>query len=154
MSTNLKELRKEAYRLWGIGNQKVVFDYPIRKKSYQRFHFKLDYGKDKASWPRAYALSDGYSDISSMRVIMPIIMIKRFNDFTIEANGWYDMPRQVHEKIIELINDRIVHRDLPIHKKIWNYLTPINFNYSDVPNIEDYEFIVSQQDKDFIVMAV
>lgn len=155
MSTNLKELRKEAYRLWGIGDRKVIYNFPRLPQSSKtkEFHFRLDMGDDKASWPRAYALAASMNSTNlTMRIIMPVIQVRKFDNFTLEKKAWYDMPMYLHEKIIELVNDCEVRRKPAWFKQIANRILPVTRQYSqEVVDVSDYLFSISKHHKDYVV---
>lgn len=107
MQTNFLELRKEAYRLWGIANHEIVYDYP-QSPHYNKngFYFKLDFSKENASWPRTYAVGRKVEhDEQVYRIIVPIIVYKKFNTFSLKTKAWYDMPKYVHDQIVEITKE-------------------------------------------------
>ena len=126
MQTNIIELRKEAYKLWGIGNQVVVFDFPNHQRNPgNEFRFKLDFGLDKASWPRAYAIAENINMPPAVRVILPIIMIRQYTTFSLQTKAWYDMPIKVHEQIIRIVNETQIIKPISRLQKFINIFTSI-----------------------------
>ena len=141
MHTNLKDLRKEAYKLWGLGGCKIIYNFPKRMNySQSEFFFKFDFSKSHVSWPRTYALAVTQKE-PLLRVIAPIIMLNRYNRFQIESHAWYDMPMDVHEQIIRISGDADIQRKLPLWKKILNLLPlPKKWRFSGKVRMEDYVY--------------
>jgi len=152
MHTNLTELRKEAYRLWGLGNHTVIYDYPQSSRYCKDgFHFKIDFSEDKASWPRAYAFAQRTNEEPSLRVIVPIFILKQYSTFETQAKGWYDMPKHVHEQLVNITNELEVERKLPFRKRVWNKLVLRRYRFSDIASIEDYCYVASQHNEDILI---
>jgi hypothetical protein len=144
MVTNISDLRKEAYRLWGVSPNRVVYNFPkLKGLSSQEFYFKLDYSKDKAPWPKAYALAVA-DDQPLMRIIVPVIMTKQYHQFSLKINVWYDMPVELHEQIVRIVGDATIKRPLPKWQRAWNKLVTSNFQFSNQVCVEDYVFAVCQ----------
>jgi len=140
MCTNLNQLRKEAYRLWGLGNSRVIHDFPKRPGHLDHeFFFRFDYGEGNASWPRAYALAVG-DDEPLLRVLSPIIAIRRYRKFQTETNAWYDLPMPVHERIVELVDNSIVTRRMSFWKRTINRVLPRPFRFTGKVDMEDYVY--------------
>lgn len=156
MNTNIKELRKEAYKLWGLGNQKVIFDFPRSPYNYnaQEFKFKLDFSDDKQSWPRAYAISQPNEQKSRVRVIMPIIWLKQYNNFNMEVKIWYDMPEFIHEVILTALGDLPEYKSLNLIQTIWNKMSIKKFKYTPVPTIEQCVFMVVDNGSEMMAKAI
>jgi hypothetical protein len=155
MTTNLTELRKEAYRLWGLGNHTVIYDYPQSPRCCKDgFHFKIDFSEDKASWPRAYAFAERPNQEPSIRVILPIFILKRYNTFQAEVGGWYDMPKRVHDQLLDITNEMKVHRKLPVWQRAWNRCVPIRYRFAGVVPVESYRYVASQHNGEVILRAL
>ena len=152
MQTNITELRREAYRLWGIGRQAVVFDFPDGKHNpSNEFRFKLDFGEDKASWPRAYAIAENVNSAPLVRVILPIIMIRQYATFSLETKAWYDMPIKVHEQIIRLVNETQIVRPISVLWKLANIFLPKKYRKQKQVLVEDYTYVVSRYNEETMV---
>ena len=152
MSANIPELRKEAYRQWGIGDKKVIYDFPrttARTKRHE-FCFRIDYSDQHQSWPRAYALALPNNDLE-LRVIVPVIIIKEYIHFTIESPVWYDMPGKIHGQLVSYIDNSTLTAKLPLWKKVCNRVLPNRYKFTDKIIIEDYRFAVSLYDDDIEV---
>ena len=150
--TNIAELRREAYKLWGIGNQPVIFNFPDNhRNSGNEFSFKVDFGLDKASWPRAYAIAENMEEDPAVRIILPIIIVRKYSTFSVETKTWYDMPIYVHEQIIKIINETKVVRRLSLWGRIVNFFMK-NKNKGLV-ELEDYIYSVNAYNDEILLTA-
>lgn len=155
MMTNLTELRKEAYRLWGIGNHIVIYDYPQSPRFCKDgFHFKIDFSEDKASWPRAYAFAENHDAEPSIRVILPIVILKQYNTFQTESNAWYDMPKNLHNQLLHITNEITLRRKLPLIKILCNKIVPQRYRFSDLISIEHYHYVAAQHNGEVLLSIV
>jgi len=155
MYTNLNELRKEAYSLWGVNYQRVIFNYPTSRISdTQEFLFKLDFADDKKAWPKAYAVATPNRP-TDLRIIIPIIVQKQYHQFNLEVSSWYDMPRYLHEQLIKLSVEAKVERELPWWKKTANHFLTKSQRFDQVAPIEDYLYgVYNQNQSDDMIMQV
>ena len=152
--TNIAELRREAYKLWGIGNQTVIFDFPeIQRNSPNDFRFRLDFGEDKASWPRIYAIAENPQTPPNVRVILPIVMMRRYSTFAMETKVWYDMPLRVHEQIIRIFNEARLTRPLPMWRRVLNCFVPRQFRKSDEVLVGNYTYCLTKYNEEIMVSA-
>jgi len=152
MCANIKELRKEAYQLWGLTPKKVIYDFPqamLRSGKY-RFQFKLDYDDANASWPRAYALAIE-DDEPILRSIIPIIFKKEIGDVYFEVKGWYDMPLKLHEQITEIVETDNHYQPLGMLKRWANGRLPESLQFTNKVPVENYLFSVTLHHNDLIL---
>ena len=154
MCTNQKELRKEAYRLWGLRGSKIIYDFPKRMSySQSEFFFKFDFSQSNVSWPRAYALAVT-NEQPLLRIIAPIIAINRYNKFQIESRAWYDMPLEMHEQIIKIANDTDVRRKLPMWQRALNLLLPKKRRFQAKVCMENYVYGVILHNGEAVVRVM
>lgn len=162
MDANLRQLRKEAYKLWGISTKEVVYNTPklMTKLGKDKFRFRINYSSEFSSWPRAYKLSLPHFEEEKLvstetyaRMIMPIILYKDFEEIQITAHAWYDMPAYLHANIIELVNQTYT-RKLTLKQKIANLFLPRWYRFKKKVLPEDYIFEVSQLDNDEKLLVV
>lgn len=143
MCANIKELRKEAYRLWGLGHRGVIYDFPSARPGNNRFEFqfKLDYADENASWPRAYAMAIENGE-SLLRVIVPIIKIQKIEEYKFERPGWYDVPFKLHSQILQFVEDDNFCRPLSFGKRLINMLLPKRLRFTGKVHVENYVYSV------------
>lgn len=149
METNITQLRKEAYKLWGIKTKEVVYDMPTFLNYYgkNRFCFKIDFSDGNESWPRSYKLSIPKVDATNKmvndiysRVIMPIILYKNYSTVKYTTKAWYDMPSYMHAKLLE-ITDNPVKKKLNIFQKLYNLFVSDDKKYKEI-DIENNVYVV------------
>lgn len=148
MTNNINELRKEAYRLWGINQHRVI--YNIDSIKFSNIIFKLDFSESNVSWPRAYTLAFPNSE-PMLRVIVPIIKIEQYNKMTVERKLWFDMSFSIHEKLITLVNDSKIERPLKWWQNTVNYVLPDNMRYNSNTKQEDYKYMLIKHDSEYII---
>lgn len=154
MSVNVLELRKSAYRLWGLRPQRVIYDFPDSRRTHNpNFIFRLDYAEENASWPRAYVMSIG-DQPPILRVVSPIVVMESYDALQIDKKAWYDMPYDLHGKIVQMTSKNNIKRPLKLWKKIINYLLPQNKKFTGVVDVENYIFVVSSFNNDLIIQAI
>lgn len=153
MSVNLEKLRKEAYQTWGLKGQRVIFDFPeSNNSSTMEFKFRIDYSPDKASWPRMYTIAYANRE-PSLRIIMPIVIIRNHGKLKIEIKAWFDMSSKLHEEIVKFTENGNLKRKLPLWKKAANcFLRKKYFN--DLLPIEDYVFSIIQYNQDYLLRLI
>lgn len=142
MNTNIVDLRKEAYRHWGISPKNVIFNMPISNND--EFSFKLDCSSELKSWPKSYVISLPYKKTLN-RIIMPVLVIDKYAGTEVTFPAWYDMPEELNVKIIELLNIPRK-RSLSWWKKAINVFLPKKLRYLSEIEAEDYVFKVFNHD--------
>ena len=143
MYIDIADIRREAYRIWGIANHTVIYDFPKSQQySLNGFEFKLDFSSDKESWPRLY-ISAYVPDKSEIRIIVPIIALKKFSSFVMYSKAWYDMSVDVFNQILKLSTEISVKRVEKTSKlkKVLKQFFKESENELDVP-VEDYNYKV------------
>ena len=155
MCANIKELRKEAYKLWGLGHRNVIYDFPnIRSRDNRfEFRFKMDYADENASWPRAYAMGEENSE-SLFRIIFPIIKIQQIDKYQFERTGWYDAPFKLHSEILQFVENDKFHRSLSFVKRLANIFLPKKWKFTGKVNIKDYIYSVTLHHNELMVRLV
>jgi len=140
--------------MWGLAGSKVIYNFPKRiGHRGNEFFFKFDYSESNASWPRIYALATGPKE-PAVRIIAPIIILRRYNRFQLAARAWYDMPVRTHEQILEIVDNSNVQRKLPFWKRVANTLLPTRWQYNDMVPIRDYIFGIILHNGDSIVRVL
>jgi len=145
MNTNISELRKEAYRLWGVDPTRVIYDMPRHASFGSRFMFKACYDEEVFnSWPRAYVLTLPNLDTVS-RVLMPVYNVKNDSHVKLVVPAWYDMPAELHQKMVKRVEE-----GKPVFKRLkwWQRLAnKLGSKYEEVLPVEDYVFEVFRNDR-------
>ena len=152
MNTNIKQLRREAYRIWGINKREVVYDTPqfVIRNNLNSFSFKPDVDEKHNSWPRSYKLSfpdfeeDKVNKITVARVIMPIILYKKYSNVDVKIHAWYDMSEAIHNKMATLMKEK---QKLDEIKSI--YVVARAWDYFFGKKSLDYRFEVFKTDGGF-----
>lgn len=163
MNENIKHLRKEAYKVWGISTKEVIYDIPkhVKRTNKDKFYFKINFSKDYKSWPRAYKLSaptmnsegkiTGSKTFS--RVIVPIILFKNYDGIKFESEAWYDMPEDMHVEMLLLTENSVYRKTNPLKKLSNLFLRGIWKQKEEIP-IEKCVFEVSKYNKEFEISII
>lgn len=150
MDTNIVDLRKQAYRHWGISPRNVIFNMPISNDD--EFSFKLDCSSELKSWPKSYVISLPHKKTLN-RIIMPVFVIQKYADTEVTFPAWYDMPEELNVKIIELLKTPH-HVTLPWWKRAFNVILPKKLRYLSQMGAEDYVFKVYNHDPHRLVITI
>ena len=144
MNTNLQELRKEAYRLWGIKPRQVIYNMPSNRSrpAQNNFTFKIDFSDHLKEWPKSYALALPDLEVID-RVIVPVKVFNRFGDAEVITPAWYDMPLALNNKIIELLDGQQFFRPGSKWKKWVNCFLPKRLRLQDKIKPEEYTYRVT-----------
>ena len=153
MSINIKKLRDEAYRVWGLNSRKVIFDFPDNNKK-QEFVFKLDYANENSSWHRSYSLIPNQDHDPLVRVIIPITVINHYKELSLEKPAWYDIPVELHQQIVAHIESNLLTRPLTRFQRLCNRVLPKKYQYIETVKVEDYVFAVSIYEKEMLLRTL
>jgi len=159
MNENITQLRKDAYKIWGISTKEVIYDEPLHAKrmGYDRFEFKINYSNEHESWPRSYKLSEPEmqegklvdSTVSS-RIILPIILMKDYGEIKFNAEAWFDMSEDMHTEIL-LMTEHPRYEKLGFFKKFANLFLTKKSKFKEEINMEDYVYEVKKDSKEYSI---
>lgn len=144
VNANLQQLRSEAYRLWGIKPKQVIYNMPLARSRSTKpnFTFQINYADEFESWPRAYAVA--LPNLETLdRIIVPIKVIKRFDDIEVISPAWYDMPLSLNKRIVDIIGGKQFYRQVGFLKTVANFFLPKKWQWQKKVPVEDYTFQVS-----------
>lgn len=144
VNSTIKELRKEAYKMWGIQPKSVVYNMPNNTlKPHQDFVFQINYSDGFEEWPKSYTLM--VQNVCNLdRIIMPVIIVNRHLDTS--RHAWYDMPQSLNDQIIQLVEGNPIKRKLSLWKHAMNYFLPATLQYREHLRIEEYTFCVTRNE--------
>lgn len=149
MDTNLQELRKEAYRIWGLKPRQVIYNMQTSKNE---LTFKLDYSPEKQAWPKAYSLSvstdNQQNEFVVDRIIFPIKIIRKIGNWETSTDAWYDIPTILSDKIVALVKGPEQQKRTSGFKKLLNRVLPKNMKFNTVVPVEDYIFQVTNNNNE------
>lgn len=148
-NSTIKQLRIQAYHMWGIAPNRVVYNMPY-KKFKQDFVFKINYDTEFRAFPKSYNLIvPGVCDLE--RIIMPIVIVNTKLD--IYRKAWYDMSKSVNDQIIDIVYNEKRYKNNKWYKRLLHSMG-LGDNYQEQIPVEDYLFYVKQNENGKLTVSL